>query len=110
MKSLNHAVDLFRRGQARQAELACERRLASAVGDVDAMSLLAEIRTALGNAAGARECLNRMTGCDRAMRARGGAGQCRDSLDRPGEAAAALRVALELEPANVAPTTISARR
>jgi predicted O-linked N-acetylglucosamine transferase (SPINDLY family) len=99
MDTLEYAIDRFRQGNAREAELACERRLAFAPHDVPTLSLLAEIHSATGRAHHAATSLSRIVELqphDAAVWRRLGAALL--GLDRAAEAATALRAAIRIEP------------
>ena len=59
MRALAHSVELYRRGQLREAEAACQSLLALSESD-DALELLAEIQLAGGNITRAIESLSRL--------------------------------------------------
>src|SRR5579863_1605879 len=99
MESLNSAIDLYRRGKARDAELACESRLAECGEDTEALALLADIHLATARSASAVALLRRVT----QLRPRDAAAYRRLAgallaQDRAGDAVDALRRAIELEP------------
>jgi predicted O-linked N-acetylglucosamine transferase (SPINDLY family) len=99
MEALATAVRLFQEGRAGAARRVCEARLADAPGDVAALSLLAEIAVAAGDAAGAEPLLLRLVSAapqDAAARRR--LGQVLLTLGRCAEAAAVLRAAIALDP------------
>jgi protein O-GlcNAc transferase len=102
MDTLTSAIDLYRMGNARAAELACEKRLAARGDDDDACSLLAEIHLATGRPASALTLLERVT----QLRPRDAAAHRRLAgtllaHDRAADAVDTLRVAIALEPENV---------
>lgn len=102
MQPLEHAIEAFRLGHAREAEITCERRLQVAPDDAAALSLLAEIQTATGRGGRAAETLSRLIELwpdDAAVRRRLGATLL--GLGRTVEAIAALGAAIRLEPGNV---------
>src|SRR5208283_1264463 len=93
------AIDLFKRGKSREAELACQSRLAVAHQDTEALSLLADIHLSTGRTASALDLLKRLTDLrprDAGARRRLGAALL--SAGRPAEAAEALRAAVEIDP------------
>jgi predicted O-linked N-acetylglucosamine transferase (SPINDLY family) len=101
MDYLRDAVELFRSGNPRAAERACEMRLADSRDDVDALALLAEIHVATGNHERAAATLARLVH----YRPRDAAAHRRlagalTGLGRAHEAAAALRVAIQIEPSS----------
>ena len=102
METLASAIELFRNGNAREAELACERRIAGDGSDADAYSLLAEIHLATARSASAVAFLRRVTQLRPrdagAYRRLAGALLAQDCAS---DAVDALRIAIELEPGNV---------
>lgn len=102
METLTRAIDFYRNGNAREAELECESRLAVCGDDADAYSLLAEIHLATGRSASAVALLERLTRLRpqdaAAYRRLAGALLAEDRADG---AADALRVAIKLEPDSV---------
>jgi predicted O-linked N-acetylglucosamine transferase (SPINDLY family) len=102
MKTLSTAIDLYRKGNAREAELVCESRLAAHVDDVESLALLAEIHLATARSASAVGLLKRLT----QLRPRDAAAYRRLAgalleQNRAGDAVDALRIAIELEPSSV---------
>jgi protein O-GlcNAc transferase len=102
MQALAHTVELYRRGQLREAEAACQSLLALSESDGGALELLAEIQLASGKITGAIESLSRLAALrpsDAAnFRRLGGA------LLSAGNAIGAARVlrrALDIEPNHV---------
>ena len=99
MDTIKAAIELFRRGNAPEAEAVCERRLAVARHDVDTLSLLAEILAAGGRNDRAALVLTQLTALrpeDAAARRRLGGALL--ALGRSAEAAETLRVAIRIEP------------
>jgi predicted O-linked N-acetylglucosamine transferase (SPINDLY family) len=101
MTSTAAAIDLFKRGRAQEAELACRSRLAVAHQDTEALSLLAEIHLSTGRTAGALDLLKRLT----ELRPQDAGAQRRLaaallSIGRPAEAADALRAAITIDPSS----------
>jgi predicted O-linked N-acetylglucosamine transferase (SPINDLY family) len=99
MNTLASAVDLYRKGNARAAELACERRLAVASDDAETLSLLAEIHLSTGRSGSALALLERLA----QLRPRDAAAHRRLAgallaYDRPEDAVDTLRFAIVLEP------------
>ncbi|MGO9513684.1 MAG: tetratricopeptide repeat protein [Steroidobacteraceae bacterium] len=97
--STTAALELFRLGKAREAEIACQARLAVSHHDVEALSLLAEIHQSTGRAASAADLLKQLTH----FRPQDAAAQRRLATallaaGRPAEAADALRTAIRIEP------------
>jgi predicted O-linked N-acetylglucosamine transferase (SPINDLY family) len=102
MESLSAALELYRLGQFARAEAACERVLASAADRRDALTLLAEIRSASGRNDAAIENLRELSTLaprDAANLRRLGAALL--SVHKAAEAADVLRRAVEIEPGNV---------
>ena len=102
METLTSAIDLYRRGRAREAELACESRLAACGEDAETLALLAEIHLATSRSASAVALLQRVT----QLRPRDAAAYRRlagalIARDRADDAVDALRIAIELEPSSV---------
>ena len=102
MDTLTGAIELYRGGNAREAELACERCIALDALDTGAHSLLAEIHLTTGRSASAVALLERLT----QLRPRDAAAYRRLggvllALDRASDAVDALRVAIHLEPDSV---------
>ena len=60
MQALAHTVELYRRGQLREAETACQNILASSESDCGALELLAEIQLTSGKIIAAIESLSRL--------------------------------------------------
>jgi protein O-GlcNAc transferase len=102
METLNSAIDLYREGNARDAELACECRLAACSEDAEALALLAEIHLATARSASAVALLQRVTQLlpreAAVYRRLAGALLAQDRAD---EAVDTLRIAIELEPGSV---------
>jgi protein O-GlcNAc transferase len=101
MDTIETALDLFRRGRAREAEGVCERRLAVAGHDIDALSLLAEILLAGSRNERAALVLTRIIALrpeDAAARRRMGGALL--ALDRAAEAAEMLGTAIEIDPSS----------
>jgi predicted O-linked N-acetylglucosamine transferase (SPINDLY family) len=101
MDTIEGAIELFRRGQVREAEAVCERRLALAPNDGDTLSLLAEILLAGGSNDRAAVVLTEIIALrpeDAAARRRLGATLL--ALGRAVEAADVLRASIRLEPAS----------
>ena len=99
MDTLQLALDLFRRGNAHEAERACERRLADVGDDVGVLSLLSEIYVRSGRRERAADALQRIVNLhpeDAAVHRRL-AGVLAE-LGRTGEAAAALHRSISIEP------------
>jgi protein O-GlcNAc transferase len=99
--TMSAAMNLVRAGKAREAQLACESRLASAHDDVEALSLLAEIHLSAGRAASAADLLQRLT----RLQPQDAVGRRRLAsalllAGRAGEAADTLRAAIALDPAS----------
>jgi tetratricopeptide (TPR) repeat protein len=97
--STTAALDLFRLGKSHEAEIACQARLAVARHDVEALSLLAEIRESTGRAASAVDLLRQLTQLrpqDAAALRRLAASLL--AAGRPAEAESALRSAIGIEP------------
>jgi protein O-GlcNAc transferase len=99
--ALRAAIDLWRSGRSREAELACEGLLANASEDPDAITLLAEIYSATGRP--------ELAGCtlQRLLRLQPGnaatyrrLGDAWLAAGEPRAAAAALERAIEIEPAS----------
>jgi predicted O-linked N-acetylglucosamine transferase (SPINDLY family) len=95
------AIDLFRRGNAHEAERACEARLAVSPDDAEAVSLLAEIHLSTGRSVSALDLLKRLT----ALRPQDAGAQRRLaaallSAARPADAAEALCAAIKIDPAS----------
>jgi predicted O-linked N-acetylglucosamine transferase (SPINDLY family) len=101
MDTIAGAIDLYRTGNARDAELACERRLAVCGDDAETLSLLAEIHLATGRTESAATLLEQLTQMrpEDAATFRRLAGALL-SLNLPAQAAAALRSAITIEPAS----------
>ena len=102
METLPSAIELYRRGNARDAELACERRIAGDRGDAEAYSLLAEIHVATGRSVSAIALLERLTQLrpqDAAVHRR--LAGVLLAHDRAGDAVDALRIAIGLQPDSV---------
>lgn len=102
MTHLALAIGLWRRGEPRAAELACEAALAGSADNGDALLLLAEIYSATGRAeqaAGKLQQLAQLRPADPATHRR--LGDAWLASGRPGEAVAAFRRALELEPESI---------
>jgi len=96
---LADAMAHYRRGSTREAELACERLLADARDNADALMLLAEIRLASGRTASAVDLLTRLSElrpADSATRRRLGGALL--ALGRAGDAVDVLRAAIAMEP------------
>jgi predicted O-linked N-acetylglucosamine transferase (SPINDLY family) len=102
MDTLASAIDLYRKGNARAAALACERRLAVCGDDAEALSLLAEIHLATGRSESALPPLEKLT----QLRPRDAAAHRRLAgallaHDRAEGAVEALRIAITLEPGSI---------
>lgn len=99
MDSLMHALELFRRGNGHEAERICERLLARAGEDRDALSLLAEIHAATGKHERAAAVLARFIQLqpEDAAAHRRLAGALA-ALGRTHEAVASWRRAIQIEP------------
>jgi protein O-GlcNAc transferase len=98
MNSLLSAIELYQKGNARGAELACERRLAES-RDGDTLSLLAEIHLSTGRTERAVPLLRELT----QLRPRDAAAHRRLAgalltLQQPADAAAVLRAAIMIDP------------
>jgi protein O-GlcNAc transferase len=96
---LADAMAHYRRGSTREAELACEKLLADARDNADALMLLAEIHLASGRMASAVDLLTRLTElrpADPATRRRLGGALL--ALGRPRDAVDVLRAAIAIEP------------
>jgi predicted O-linked N-acetylglucosamine transferase (SPINDLY family) len=101
MDTAHTALALFRHGRVRDAELACERRLAVAGDDVDSLTLLAEIHLVTGRTGAALPLLERLTHLrpdDASLHRRFGGLLL--THDRIAAAVDTLRIAVELEPLN----------
>jgi protein O-GlcNAc transferase len=102
MEALAYTVELYRRGQLREAEAACQDFLALSENDGGALELLGEIQLAIGNAPAAIESLSRLAvlrPSDAAnLRRLGGALL---SAGNGADAAKVLQRALDIEPDNV---------
>jgi protein O-GlcNAc transferase len=99
MDALTRAMDVFRQGNVREAELICERRLAGDPDDAECYALLAEIHLATGRNPRAADLLTRLT----QLRPRDASAHRRLagvllSLDRAEQATAVLRTAIGIEP------------
>ena len=93
------AVDLLRKGKTREAQRACESRLAAAHDDVEAASLLADIHLSAGRAATAADLLRQVT--QRLPQDAAAQRRLAGALllaGRPGEAVQPLRLAIAIEP------------
>jgi len=101
MDTLEYAIDMFRGGNAREAELACARRLTVVPHDVPTLSLLAEIHSATGRAdraATLRSRIVELRSHDAAEWRRLAAALL--GAGRAAEAATALRTAIRIDPHN----------
>jgi protein O-GlcNAc transferase len=101
MDTVHTALALYRRGQLREAELVCERRMDIARDDVDTLGLLAEIHLATGRTDSGLTLLQSLAHLkprDAALHRR--LGGLLLTRNRSAEAANALRTAIELDPLN----------
>lgn len=96
---LQQAMALHRAGRTREAEAAYRRVLAVAPDQPDALHLLGLLAFQAGQAAAALELADRAIAADRRVgRYHNTRGLALATLDRPRDAAAAFRTALELDP------------
>jgi protein O-GlcNAc transferase len=102
MESLTSAIQLYRQGRSLEAEVLCERYLATLADDPTALGLLADIRLSLGRFEESLSCLRkraRLLPRDGEASRRLGAALL--SAGHPTEAIEPLKRAVELEPHNV---------
>jgi protein O-GlcNAc transferase len=102
MESVSHAVELYRRGSHREAEVLCEALLAHGAATAECLALIADIRLSTGRPAEAIGALTMLTDLmpgDAANLRRLGAALL--TTGRPGDAVVSLSRAAELEPGNV---------
>lgn len=102
MQALAHTVELYRRGQLREAEAACQNILALSKSDGGALELLAEIQLTSGKVIAAIESLSRLavlrpSDAANLRRLSGALLSAGNAID----AAEVLRRALAIEPDNV---------
>jgi protein O-GlcNAc transferase len=101
MNTALNALTLYRQGQVRDAELACERRLDDDRDDIDSLMLLAEIHLATGRPDTGLALLQRLVGLrprDASLRRR--LGGLLLTRNQNSAAADMLRSAVAIEPLN----------